>query len=79
MFNSTLYWILYILFSEGEEVRLKLKLSDCLEAFATEETVEQFFSTALNDKTTAKKWVYANNETQQTTLEVYDSGKFHLK
>lgn len=42
-------------FSEGEEVRLKLKLSDCLEAFAKEETIEQFFSTALNDKTTAKK------------------------
>lgn len=42
-------------FSDREEVRLKLQLAHCLEAFAKEETVEQFFSTAINGNTVAKK------------------------
>ncbi|XP_070502099.1 ubiquitin carboxyl-terminal hydrolase 5 [Chironomus tepperi] len=36
-------------------VRPKLSLKSCLEKFAEPEKVEQFYSTALNDKTTASK------------------------
>ncbi|XP_015111541.1 ubiquitin carboxyl-terminal hydrolase 5 [Diachasma alloeum] len=36
-------------------VRPHIKLSSCLESFARTEVVEQFYSTALNDKTTATK------------------------
>ncbi|XP_076283534.1 ubiquitin specific protease 5 [Lasioglossum baleicum] len=36
-------------------VRLRIKLSSCLEAIIRSETVEQFYSSALNEKTTAQK------------------------
>lgn len=36
-------------------VRPKIKLFSCLEAFTQTEIVEQFYSTALNAKTTARK------------------------
>lgn len=36
-------------------VRPHIKLSSCLEAIARVETVEQFYSPAINDKTTAQK------------------------
>lgn len=36
-------------------VRPKIKLFSCLEAFTQMEIVEQFYSTALNAKTTARK------------------------
>lgn len=36
-------------------VRPHIKLESCLSAFSQFENVEQFFSTAINDKTTAKK------------------------
>lgn len=36
-------------------VRPKLKLFSCLEVFTQSEIVEQFYSTALNAKTTARK------------------------
>ncbi|XP_017890085.1 ubiquitin carboxyl-terminal hydrolase 5 [Ceratina calcarata] len=36
-------------------VRPRIKLSSCLEAFIQPETVEQFYSSALNEKTTAQK------------------------
>lgn len=36
-------------------VRPKIPLSACLDTFAQSETVEQFYSTAINAKTTAKK------------------------
>ncbi|XP_008209827.1 ubiquitin carboxyl-terminal hydrolase 5 isoform X2 [Nasonia vitripennis] len=36
-------------------VRPRIKLSSCLESFAKTEIVEQFYSSALNDKTTATK------------------------
>lgn len=49
-------------------VRPHIKLLSCLESFARSETVEQFYSTALNDKTTATKyenlsqpWLYRNS------------------
>lgn len=38
-----------------ELVRPKIKLFSCLEAFTQSEIVEQFYSTALKDKTTARK------------------------
>lgn len=37
-------------------VRPHIKLLSCLESFARAETVEQFYSTALNEKTTATKY-----------------------
>lgn len=36
-------------------VRPKIKLFSCLEAFIQPEIVEQFYSTAINDKTSARK------------------------
>lgn len=39
-------------------VRPRIKLSSCLESFAKTEIVEQFYSSALNDKTTATKYVF---------------------
>lgn len=36
-------------------VRPRVKLSSCLETFLNLEVVEQFYSSALNDKTTANK------------------------
>jgi len=36
-------------------VRPRIKLLSCLEAFAQAEIVEQFYSSALNEKTTAEK------------------------
>ncbi|XP_014607776.1 PREDICTED: ubiquitin carboxyl-terminal hydrolase 5 isoform X2 [Polistes canadensis] len=36
-------------------VRLRIKLMSCLETFIQPEIVEQFYSTALNEKTTAQK------------------------
>lgn len=36
-------------------VRPKIKLFSCLEVFTQSEVVEQFFSTAVNGKTTARK------------------------
>jgi ubiquitin carboxyl-terminal hydrolase 5/13 len=39
-------------------VRPRIKLSSCLETLAKVETVEQFYSSALNDKTTATKYVH---------------------
>ena len=36
-------------------VRPRIKLSSCLQAFIRSETVEQFYSSALNEKTTAQK------------------------
>lgn len=36
-------------------VRPKIKLFSCLEAFTQMEIVEQFYSTAVNAKTTARK------------------------
>ncbi|XP_076762013.1 ubiquitin specific protease 5 [Xylocopa sonorina] len=36
-------------------VRPRIKLSSCLQAFTRPEIVEQFYSTALNEKTTAQK------------------------
>ncbi|XP_023247386.1 ubiquitin carboxyl-terminal hydrolase 5 isoform X2 [Copidosoma floridanum] len=37
-------------------VRPRIKLSSCIESFAKTETVEQFYSTALNSTTTATKY-----------------------
>ncbi|KAJ8680108.1 hypothetical protein QAD02_015895 [Eretmocerus hayati] len=42
-------------FDPSQVVRPRIKLSSCLESFATPESIEQFYSTALNDKTTATK------------------------
>ncbi|KAL1137925.1 hypothetical protein AAG570_009620 [Ranatra chinensis] len=39
----------------GEVVRPKIHLLSCLECFSQVETVEQFYSSAINDKTTARK------------------------
>lgn len=39
-------------------VRPKIKLSSCLEAFSRVEIVDQYYSTAVNAKTTAAKYVY---------------------
>jgi len=36
-------------------VRPRIKLLSCLETFAQVEIVEQFYSSALNEKTTAEK------------------------
>lgn len=36
-------------------VRPRIKLSSCLQTFVRPETVEQFYSSALNEKTTAQK------------------------
>jgi ubiquitin carboxyl-terminal hydrolase 5/13 len=36
-------------------VRPRIKLFSCLEAFSQAEIVEQFYSSALNEKTTARK------------------------
>lgn len=36
-------------------VRPRLKLSSCLETFIRSETVEQFYNSALNGRTTAHK------------------------
>lgn len=41
-------------------VRPHIKLFSCLEMFAETELVEQFFSTAINSKTTARKYVLSN-------------------
>lgn len=38
-------------------VRPRIKLSSCLEMFNQPEIVEQFYSTALNEKTNARKCV----------------------
>ena len=38
-------------------VWLRIKLLSCLEAFAQAEIVEQFYSSVLNEKTTAEKSV----------------------
>lgn len=42
-------------FDPNQVVRPRIKFSSCLETFAGTETVEQFYSSALNDKTTATK------------------------
>ena len=39
----------------SETVRPRIKLSSCLEAFGKSETIEQFYSTALREITTATK------------------------
>lgn len=36
-------------------VRPRIKLSSCLQTFIRSETVEQFYSSAVNEKTTAQK------------------------
>lgn len=38
-------------------VRPRISLQDCLEVFAQTESVEQFYSSAINAKTIAKKFV----------------------
>lgn len=38
-------------------VRPRIKLSSCLDSFMQPEIVEQFYSTALNEKTNACKYV----------------------
>ncbi|XP_059469989.1 ubiquitin carboxyl-terminal hydrolase 5 [Neocloeon triangulifer] len=40
---------------EGEVIRPHIKFDSCLESFSQSETIEQFYSTAINDKTTAIK------------------------
>lgn len=44
-------------FSTNEIVRPHIKLSSCLESFVQSEIIEQFFNTALNQRTTAQKCV----------------------
>ncbi|XP_065340224.1 ubiquitin carboxyl-terminal hydrolase 5 [Cloeon dipterum] len=40
---------------EGDVIRPHIKLDSCLETFSQAENIEQFYSTAINDKTTASK------------------------
>ena len=49
-------------------VRPHIKLLSCLESFARPESVEQFYSSALNDKTTATKYVHTNQSIMQIIL-----------
>lgn len=44
-------------FDPNTLVRPRIKLSSCLQAFIRPETVEQYYSSALNEKTTAQKYV----------------------
>lgn len=47
---------LSICFSDPKEiVRPRISLADCVEAFSKDETVDDFFSTAINAKSVAKK------------------------
>jgi flagellar biosynthesis regulator FlbT len=46
-----------LFFSTNEIVRPCIKLSSCLESFVQSEIIEQFFNTALNQRTTAQKYV----------------------
>lgn len=51
--------ILNVVFSREPDalVRPRISLQDCLEVFAQSENVEQFYSSAINAKTIAKKFV----------------------
>jgi len=49
--------MLYFVFSVIEVVRPQLKFASCLNSFAQAEVIEQFFNAALNQRTTAEKYV----------------------
>lgn len=39
-------------------VRPRIAMSACVEAFATPEIIDDFYSTAIQAKSVAQKWVY---------------------
>jgi hypothetical protein len=43
--------------SPSEVVRPAIRLEDCLSSFAATESIERYYSTAIQDHTTAEKWV----------------------
>jgi ubiquitin carboxyl-terminal hydrolase 5/13 len=60
-FSNVLFSIFLFIFSDPKDiVRPRIPLSSCLEAFAEPEIIGDFFSSAIQAQTTAKKCVHAS-------------------
>lgn len=46
-----------LFFRPNEIIQPQIKLSSCIESFKQSEIIQQFFNTALNQRTTAQKYV----------------------
>lgn len=47
----------HLFFSVNEIIRPRIKLASCIESFKQSEIIQQFFNAALNQRTTAQKYV----------------------